>query len=193
MASFRKDRITGELEHYTLPFALMQNGYVTTYRRRDVLDNDAAELRRLGFIVREFDCAAWDDDPAMHNELRVELGLPDWTGQGFDALNDSLTDMEVPDDGGVVIVLDNFDDRRRRDRVLLDVLASSARYWLLFGRLQPVLIRVVDPNYQSPTDLGGTRAWWKHGEGPINKRSGKRRATSFIGMWERVKALAKLS
>ena len=65
MASFRKDRITDESGLYVLPFTLMQNGYVTTYWHREALDKDAAELRRLGFIVREFDCGSWRDDPAM--------------------------------------------------------------------------------------------------------------------------------
>lgn len=186
MASFRQDRLTDEHEHYTLPFMLMQNGYVTTYWRREVLDEDAAELRRLGFTVHEFDCAAWSDDASMHDELRVVLGLPDYTGQNFDALDDSLMDMDIPDDSGVAIVLDNFDDRRRRDKILLNVLARSARHWLLFGRLQPVLIRVVDRNYESPTDLGGTRAMWRRGELLPGARSVGRPTGTIVGMWKRV-------
>jgi hypothetical protein len=38
----------------------------------------------------------------------------------------------VPDDGGLVVALDNCLGTERND-TLLDVVASASRWWLLFG------------------------------------------------------------
>lgn len=36
--------------------------------------------------------------------------MPDYTGLGFDALNDSLSEIDVPEDTGLMVALDNFSE-----------------------------------------------------------------------------------
>lgn len=148
-----------ELQH-ELPWRLMQNGSVTKYLLSEYLEADVAELVRHGFIVRRFDCSKWPDDKALHRALREGLSVPDYTGANFNALADAMTEADVPEVGGLALVLDGFDGSRQRDEMLLRVLADSARRWLLFGRLQPVLLSVGDPRYEGPSDLAATSPRW---------------------------------
>jgi hypothetical protein len=111
MAPFRPNR--DEYEH-DLPWRLMQNGPVTLYWRREYFAEDIGALRERGFVVPLFDCRAWPDEFALHEELRVGLGMPDYTGHSFDALNDSLSEIDVPEESGVMVALDNVTDAPAR-------------------------------------------------------------------------------
>jgi len=115
-----------ELKH-ELPWLLMQNGPVTKYWRRDGFEADLAAMEALGFRVDRFDVGAWVDEDAMFCALRDGLGLPAHTGMNFDALADSLADMDVPDDGGAVIALDNFMESRRSDKLPAVIDATDGR------------------------------------------------------------------
>jgi hypothetical protein len=73
--------------------------------------------------------------------------IPDYYGQNFDALNECLGDLPVPEDGGAAIVLQTFDayakslpaitcrqSSQTDAEVLLDILASASRMHLLYGK-----------------------------------------------------------
>ena len=169
MASFRVGH--DEYQH-ELPWQLMQNGPVTKYMERTGLDEDVAELQRLGFVVRRFSCAEWRSEGEMHTALKAGLELPSYTGKGLDALEDSLTDIDVPEAGGLAIVLDDFTDRESRNTKLIHVLARTSRWWLLFGRIVVVLLRTDDPRYEGPVDLGATPAQWNGREWMTASRMG---------------------
>jgi hypothetical protein len=94
----------------------------------------------------------------MLQDLKAGLRLPAHTGLNFDALADSLTDIDVPRDSGLMVALDNFTEANRGD-VLLDVLARGSRWWLLFGRIFGVLVRTDDATYDGPV-VGGTPLNW---------------------------------
>ena len=166
MAPFRLDH--DELRH-ELPWLLMQNGPVTKYWRRDGFEEDIAEVQTRGFRVVRFDVSSWADEDAMYSELRDSLGLPDYMGMGFDSLADALTDLDVPEEGGVVVALDSFTETARTD-TLLEVLARASRWWLLFGRVFAILLRTDDPGYLGPTSLGATQAQWNRREWLTAKR-----------------------
>lgn len=110
MGVFANDAVSAWSRRATAraPRLLKQNGPVTKYWRREGFEEDLAEMQARGFRVERFDVRAWADEDAMYCELRDGLGLPGHTGMNFDALADSLTDMDVPQDGGGVIALDNF-------------------------------------------------------------------------------------
>lgn len=168
MAPFRLGH--DELQH-ELPWLLMQNGPVTKYWKRDGFEEDLAEMERYGFRVARFVVDAWRDEDAMYCELRDELGLPEHMGMNFDALADSLQDMDVPQDGGVVIAFDNFTESSRTD-TLLKVLAAASRQWLLFGRLLAVVLRTDNPDYRGPESLGAMPSQWNRREWlDANRRS----------------------
>lgn len=153
--------IRDELEH-GLPWRLMQNGPVTLYWRREYFEEDIDALRELGFLVASFDCRDWTDEFALHEALRVGLAMPDYTGHNFDALNDSLSEIEVPDKSGVMVALDNVTDAPGAE-VLLQVFADASRWWLLFGRIFGVLARTDNPQYEPPV-VGGMRPDWNRRE-----------------------------
>ncbi|KQX60906.1 MULTISPECIES: barstar family protein [unclassified Streptomyces] len=49
------------------------------------------------------------DKDALMNRCADALGLPDWFGRNWDALADSLTDLQAPPgDGGLQIVVRNW-------------------------------------------------------------------------------------
>lgn len=145
----------------------MQGGPVTKYWRREVLAEDLEALEAQGFTIRRLDCASWTNDDRMHKELREELALPRYYGDNLDALDDCLSDtdvIDVPEVGGLAFVLDNFSGSEERNERLLQVLARTSRYWLLFGRLVAVLLRTDDVRYEGPPDLGATPARWNDQE-----------------------------
>jgi hypothetical protein len=45
----------------------------------------------------------------MHESLQAALTFPDYYGENFNALNDVIPDLDVPDDGGVALVLTSYD------------------------------------------------------------------------------------
>lgn len=164
MAPFRLDH--DEYEH-ELPWRLMQNGPVTKYWRREALDEDVDALEGWGFTIRRLDCASWTNDNKMHQALREVFELPDYYGANLDALDDCLQDadvVDVPEAGGLAVVLDNFSGSEERNEQLLRLLADTSRWWLLFGRLVVVLLRTDDARYEGPRDLGVTPARWNDRE-----------------------------
>ncbi len=167
VAPFRIDH--DDIEH-ELPWRLMQNGPVTLYRRTEYFQADLVELRERGFVVRYFDCRSWATEPDLHDALRVGLGMPDYTGHNFDALADSLSDIDVPEESGLFVSLDHVTEAPRSD-LLLHVLARASRRWLLFGRIFGVVARTDDPNYDAPV-VGAMRPMWNGREWADSARAG---------------------
>src|SRR5262249_23491670 len=132
-----------------LDFRLLQNGAVSLYFRHDVLAPDLTWLRERSYRIAEFDCRGWLDVEGMHRAFAAALSFPDYYGMNLDALNDCMSEVDVPADGGLVLVFLHFDtfashhyDVAQR---VLDVLADSARRFLLFGRRLLVLVQSNDP------------------------------------------------
>jgi len=82
------------------------------------------------------------DKPALMKNMAAALAFPDWFGEGWDALEDCLTDLSWSDAAGHVLVIE---DARAGDEVgiLIDVLRSSAEFWA--GRGKPFFAVFVDP------------------------------------------------
>jgi RNAse (barnase) inhibitor barstar len=142
---------------------LLQNGPVSLYFHHDALDSDVTWLRDHGYQVAEFDCRAWADEQAMHEAFAAKLAFPDYYGMNLDALNDCIADVDVPVDGGLVLVLERVDSfashHRKVTQAVLDILAENARRFLLFGRRLFVLARSDDPRI-SFSPVGATAVSW---------------------------------
>ena len=80
--------------------------------------------------------------------------------------------MNVPEAGGLAVVLDNFSGSEERNAQLLRVLADASRWWLLFGRVFVVLLRTDDAHYEGPRDLGAMLAQW-NGQEWLNATRGE--------------------
>jgi hypothetical protein len=148
----------------TLDWWLMLNGPVSLYWRPEYLAEDSEELRRLGYEVRVLDCSRWTSWDAANDDLESEFGFHESWGRNLNALRDVLTDLDVRDDGGLVVVLRAIDGELDRVEPVIEALADTSRYWLLFGRRFLVLAQTSDPRYRGPSDLGATPAQWNKRE-----------------------------
>jgi RNAse (barnase) inhibitor barstar len=159
VASFSDD----PSEFQRLDWRLLQNGAISLYFRREVLDGDVAWLREHAYGVAEFECLTWSDQRDMHRALAATLAFPDYYGMNLDAMNDCMGDVKVPAEGGLVLVFLRFDTfathHREVAQVVLDVLAANARRFLLLGRRLLVLVQSDDPRI-SFEPVGATAVSW---------------------------------
>src|ERR1700723_3262740 len=102
MAIFRADE-------NTLDYFAIRDGGITIYRNLEYLEEDVRWLKDANYRIFNVDCATWVSNHALHESLKAALSFPDYYGKNFDALNDVITDIEVPDDGGVALVLTSYD------------------------------------------------------------------------------------
>ena len=152
-----------ELSH-PVDFLLLQNGPVSAYTDATALSRDLSALAERGYRIERFACDRWSSEDDLHDEFASRFSFPDYYGRNMDALDECMADTDVvhvPGRGGLCIVLDRLDLWADRPDVLLRVLASAARYWLLFGRRLMVLVLVGDRTWRSPYDLGATIADWR--------------------------------
>jgi hypothetical protein len=178
MASFSEsDRYQNRLD-----YCILRDGGVVLYRATEILADDVNWLTQEGYQLYSFDCQRWVSEQAMHSDWQAVLSFPSYDGCNFDALEDCLSDLVVPDVGGTVFVLRNFDpyakgsgatvmhSGRTQAEVLLDILAGMSRYFLLTGKRVVVLVQTDDPTPHY-TCLGGASAKWNPREW-LNKNRG---------------------
>lgn len=170
MAIFKK----GPEAFGRLDWELLQNGPVSLYFQRTVLEEDLQWLRTNAYVIDGFDCSHWQTEEHMHSDLAATLVFPDYYGKNLDALNDCLSDMEIPETGGRVLVFQNFDRFGQKfEKVagtVLDIIAEKSRHFLLFGERLICLVQSNDPRI-SFERLGGTPANWNRKEW-LNKNRG---------------------
>jgi hypothetical protein len=165
MAIFRTDE-------NTLDYLAIRDGGIAIYRNLEFLEEDVQWLKNANYRVYKVDCATWVSDKALHESLKAALSFPDYYGKGsFDGLNDVVTDIEVPDDGGVALVLTSYDlyasgpgaalagSGKSHSWIVLDILSGASHAFILSGRRFLTLIQSNDPrmHYES---LGGHAAVW---------------------------------
>jgi len=86
-------------------------------------------------------------------EYLVALGqvlqFPDYYGRSLDAFNDCLSDVQISPEGGLVVVLHEFQQFsvpfQPAAQAVLDILAANSRRWLLTGRRFLVFVQSSDP------------------------------------------------
>ena len=163
MTSFRGD---GQ-DCQRVDYALLQNGAVTLYWRPAYLDEDVAWLTAHGYAVHHFNAASWRSEADMHADLARNLAFPDHYGRNLDALNDSLSDLNLPVEGGMAIVLVRFDAFAQRchdvAQQVLDIAERVSRRYLLSGRRFLILVQSDDPQIEFEP-LGAVSANWNHRE-----------------------------
>jgi RNAse (barnase) inhibitor barstar len=76
--------------------------------------------------------------------LAKSLNFPEWFGRNWDALEDCLSDLSWRQAGGYVLLFRNFEALDQDQLgILIDVLASSAEFWV--GRGKPFFAVFIDP------------------------------------------------
>ena len=163
MANFRNE----PKEFLRLDWKLLQNGAVTLYFRPQVLAADVEWLKNHGYRVDSFDCAVWAGESEMHEALSYRLEFPEYHGRNLDALNACIGDIEIPDEGGRVLIFNKYDSfTAKLPHVawsVLDITETNSRQLLLFGKRLIILVQSDDPAI-SFEPVGGRTVVWNSSE-----------------------------
>jgi hypothetical protein len=168
MAPFEKDN------PQRLDWDLLLHGPIALYHQPHILSDDCVWLYNHSYVITSFDCSTWHDRDALHSAFATELAFPNYYGRNLDALNDCLSDLTIPDNGGRVLTFSQYDyvARQMPDVAwhVLDIIASQARYFLLLGRRLLALVQSDDPLLQFEP-VGACSVGW-NGREWLNKDRG---------------------
>lgn len=150
-----------------LDWLLLQNGAVTLYFRPQVLVEDVEWLKGHDYRVDSFECSVWVSESQMHEALSRGLEFPPYYGRNLNALNDCISDIEIPEEGGRVLVFSRYDSFAARFPdvawSVLDIMEINSRRLLLFGQRLIVLVQSDDPElFFEP--VGGRPVMWNRKE-----------------------------
>ncbi len=137
---------------HDIDFELLQNGPITLYYRREILEDDLSWLRHHNYRIDSFDCKDWwwidDFIEAIYPKLGLLNNYPGWGGS-LDNWNDDLHDLVIPENSDLVLVFYQYDQFFQRApeiaETVLDVFAKHARFQLLFGRRLIILVQSGNP------------------------------------------------
>lgn len=176
MAAFEIDPATWQREDW----ALLQNGFVTMFWRRDRFDAARSELAADGYVVADLEAERWQSEAEMLDGFSSALGFPDHFGRNLNALIDCLRDVVTFDCGsdadstGTVIAMSRFDAFASREPAsawqVLDILAGAARSAILLGHRFIVILQSDDPAIEFEP-VGATAVMWNWQEW-LNSRRG---------------------
>ena len=144
-----------------LDFGLFQNGWITQYYKRELLELHCTWLRAHGYNLHIMDCVEWDSKETALISIAEQLKFPNYFGRNLDALNDCLRDLEVPAEaGGVAIIFLRYDTFASKvpelAHTILNIFAGRARHFMLFGQRLAPIIQSDNPNLTFPP-VGGER------------------------------------
>ena len=163
MAIFRNE----PEEFERLDWVLLQDGAVTLYFRPQMMAEDIEWLRRHDYRLNTFECSGWSGVSDMHEALSSELEFPDYYGRNLNALNDCISDIEIPEEGGRVLVFNRYDSFVEKVPEVawsvLDIMAINSRQQLLFGRRLIILVHSDDPEI-SFEPVGASSVMWNRRE-----------------------------
>ncbi len=161
---------------------LLQRGPVNLYWRSEFLIDDSRWLEQHGYAVHTFDTSRWPTEIEMHLDISSALGFPEYYGRNLNALNDSLSDLAISDDGGLALVLTHFDTFADRNPTIADallgIITDNSRRALLFGKRLVALLQSDSPSFRTGP-LGATFGNWNRREWQPSTR--KLKADEQIG------------
>ena len=153
MGLFRKERAARSRSKQPplerLDVQLLQSSAVTLYHKHNVLAQDVACLQQFGYRVYALDAAPWKSAADFHGEAKRVLEFPEYYSSNLASWIDCLGELNVPDEGGVVIQFRHFDAFAKVDpqfaHTLLDSIESASRRFLLGGYRLLALVQSDDP------------------------------------------------
>ena len=145
MACFRNE----PEEWQRLDYLILREGSIYLYFQNSVLNESIQWLESSGYQINEFDTAKWETEESMHDDFAATLSFPDYYGKNLDALNDCMSDVEIPFDGGRAMVFrgyDRFNSRfPRTAQIVLDIFDETSRQRMVFGERLVGLVQSNDP------------------------------------------------
>lgn len=158
-----------------LDYQLMQDGPCILFYRQHVLDETVSWLRTHDYLIYTLDCSTWQNVDDAHEALSATLNFPDYYGRNLAALNDCLSDLEVPQESGVAIVFLHYHKFAKKEpevaNAILDIIATQSRYFLLFGEILMALVQSDNPRIAFEP-VGCTSVTWNPAEWLTSKREG---------------------
>jgi len=154
-----------------LDYVAIRDGGVLVYRNRTYLEADLLWLRDKKYRIHRFDCATWTSEEAMHASMRSALSFPDYYGHNFDALNEVIAEIDVPENGGVALVFLTFDAYANspgtslggtgvdQAKIVLDIMSRASHSFLLEGKRFLTIIQSNDRTLHYE-HLGGRAVLW---------------------------------
>ena len=132
-----------------LDWRILMNGSVSLYHDEGILKKDIQWLKNAGYQLYILDCHIIKTREEFHKKVKENLKFPDYYGENMSAFSDCLmSDLSVPEDGGVAIILKGFDEYYRIDEdyahEILERLELNSRRWMLFGNRFLTLIQIDD-------------------------------------------------
>jgi len=135
-----------------LDFEILADGGVSLYHQHEVLGEDLAWFALERYEVIQFDEESLDSLDGFHFEARLKLGFPQDYQPTLEHLREALSELSVPDEGGVALVLPGVHriatDDRGGLRGMLDVLADLSHEFLLTGHRFLALVQSDDPELE---------------------------------------------
>ncbi|HEX4681450.1 MAG TPA: barstar family protein [Gemmatimonadaceae bacterium] len=148
MAFFKRKAKAPE-EVQRLDWKLMERGAVALYHRSSVLSADVGWFKQQKYVVHELNAATWQAPADFHAEAQRVLNFPAHYSRNLAGWVDFLPDLEVPDEGGMVLVFRRYDVFARAQsqlaQTILDSIESTSRRFLLTGRRLLALVQSDDP------------------------------------------------
>ena len=130
-----------------LDYQIMCRGSIKPYTEDASLKNDISWLESENYNVTEFDCSTWETPELMHFELSDKLEFPGYYGKNYGALNECLNELEITNNG-LVVVFRNLDTLNiNTAHTLMDIFIASSRRHLLFNERLIILIKVKSNKY----------------------------------------------
>ncbi|MDX9911256.1 MAG: hypothetical protein RBS39_05450 [Phycisphaerales bacterium] len=136
---------------------------IILYCSTQKLKNDVAWLARNDYVIMEFDCQRWTSQDAIHNDVSEQFEFSHWYLGSPRAIHGMLMDVDVPEVGGLAVVLRRVDGIRvdYDDFVwnLMNFCTYVIRFHLLFGRRMLLLVQSNDPAMEFK-EVGGRSVNW---------------------------------
>ena len=132
-----------------LDIQLLHSSAVTLYHKHTLLAQDVSCLQQFGYRVYALDAALWKGAVDFHAEAKRVFVFPEYYSANLASWIDCLGEIDVPEEGGVVVQFKHFDAFARTDpqfaHTLLDSIESASRRFLLGGRRLLALVQSDDP------------------------------------------------
>lgn len=134
-----------------LDWRILMNGSISLYHDEGIIKKDVQWLKNAGYLLYILDFHVIKTKEEFHKNVKETLKFPDYYGENMPAFSDCLmSDLSIPDNGGVAIVLKGFDVYYQIDEdyahEILERLELNSRRRILFGERFLTLMQIDDKN-----------------------------------------------